>query len=137
MNGMTGRLSEDFVRYLKVLLLMPLSDGNEENTMNFAIGLSGLNTAVTRLDRAASDIARASVQTAPTANAATVNTPQPTTPAPAGEVSAGGQTGEPAAVPTDLVTAVVEQISASSAFMANLKTIETSDQNLEALMKLR
>lgn len=94
--------------------------------MSFSIGLSGLNAAVARLDKAASSVARASIP------------PPPEAAEQAAPTAAGAESIAPSGAPSvDLVNAVVEQISASSAFMANVKTIEVTDRNLEALLKLR
>jgi len=98
--------------------------------MSFAIGLSGLQNAVSRLDAAAVTIARASA-TPPVKT--TGQMPDDAAPA-----ARAAQTSASSEAPSaDLVTAVVEQISASSAFMANLKTIQSTDQNLAELTKLR
>lgn len=94
--------------------------------MSFSSGLSGLNAAVARLDTAATNIARASTTALPESAGQAETPPMPADPA--------APTGAP---PVDIVSAVVEQISASSAFMTNIKTIEATDRNLEALLKLR
>ncbi|MFZ4757863.1 MAG: flagellar basal body rod C-terminal domain-containing protein [Burkholderiaceae bacterium] len=119
--------------------------------MSFAIGLSGLNAATRRLDAAAWDIARASNQRTaqsgpvapvdPVAAAGTGAAPDaapPVAPVRPPAPAAGPQTPAPGqdAEDPDLPRAMVDLISASQAFMANLKTIQRTDDTLESLLKI-
>ncbi|MFK7963846.1 MAG: hypothetical protein AB8C46_07755 [Burkholderiaceae bacterium] len=100
---------------------------------SFSTGLTGLNAAVERLDTAAASIARAAITTVDDSGnpAAVAAQAQP------GAAEAATNETATVAPSEDLVSAIVEQISASSAFMANVQTIKASDENLEALLKLR
>lgn len=104
--------------------------------MNLSIGLAGLNAASRRLDAAAAQIAQASnpagdgdsdVDTVPDA----VAPDAPGTAVPTG-TSSGGTAARP-----DLAAAMVEQISASAAFLANLQTIRREDDAQRALLDAR
>ncbi len=110
--------------------------------MSFAIGLSGLDAATRRLDAAAFDVARASAQRvgapsdrqdlgAPEAAAPDAAPPQP------GSVPAPRPPAEAAPADADLPRAMVDMISASAAFMANLQTIRRADENMKALLDVR
>jgi flagellar hook protein FlgE len=109
----------------------------------FAIGLSGLNAATRRLDAVAFDVARAATQrTGQTSavgapgQAAAVTAAPAAAAAPAGGATPGGIPAVPAA-DVDLAGAMVDQIAASRAFMANLQTIRRTDEALGALLDLR
>jgi hypothetical protein len=97
--------------------------------MSFSIGLSGLNAATRRLDAAAFEVARTSAQEVgrpPAAGPAAGPPAQPVAPPRAAD----------AAAPTDpdLPRAMVDMISASNVFLANLQTIRRTDENLRALL---
>jgi flagellar basal body rod protein FlgC len=113
--------------------------------MSFAIGLSGLQAATRRLDAAAFDVARASAQrlgappagqdgTAPPGGALAGGAPPADTAG--GPAPPGAATGA-AAPEVDLPRAMVESISASAAFLANLQTIRRSDEAAKALLDVR
>lgn len=102
--------------------------------MSFAIGLSGLNAAAQRLEASALEISRAALplgsQTAmpnsmdaPMQAAKVLDSVSPPN-------SAGG-------LDVDLPNAVIAQISASAAFLANMNTIRRTDENQKALLQLR
>jgi hypothetical protein len=98
--------------------------------MSFSIGLSGLNAATRRLDAAAFEVGRppAAQEAAPAPAAGPAAGPpaRPVAPPRAAD----------AAAPTDpdLPRAMVDMISASNAFLANLQTIRRTDENLRALL---
>jgi flagellar hook protein FlgE len=97
------------------------------NTVS-SIGLSGLNAARTRLDVASHNIA----------NAQTPGFTRQTVTQQAQQ--SGGVEAEvtQAAVPgADLATDLVNQMAASYAFKANLKTIETEQRMMGSLLDLR
>ncbi|MGC1442116.1 MAG: flagellar basal body rod C-terminal domain-containing protein [Burkholderiaceae bacterium] len=100
--------------------------------MNFAIGLNGLNTAANRLENAAGRIAHATT-VEPQSNQGRGQAADTTTPA-----DTGGQPQNTKTPPnnTDLTTAMVDQIAASTAFMANIEAIRRADENLESLLTL-
>jgi hypothetical protein len=101
----------------------------------FAIGLSGLNGATRSLERSAFEVARASTQQAGQAVPRVVGgAPPPEPPAAAG---APVPPATPVDGDVDLPRAMVDMISASQLFMANLQTIRRTDEALEALLKDR
>ncbi len=128
--------------------------------MSFAIGSAGMNAAVQRLDAASTAIARESAQTsgqqvedvaaaqgvqgldggAEGAQGARGDRPPPP---PGGGKGGGGPSGGPpgggggqAGADVDVANALVEQISASASFMANLNTVETVGEMLAALLEV-
>ncbi|RZL10618.1 MAG: flagellar basal body rod protein [Rubrivivax sp.] len=100
------------------------------NTVS-SIGLSGLNAARTRLDVASHNIANAQTPGF-TRQTVTQQTQQ------GGGVDAEVNEAAQAAVPgADLATDLVNQMAASYAFKANLKTIETEQRMTGSLLDLR
>ena len=111
--------------------------------MNFAIGLSGLHAASARLDRAADTIARSSANLNPVSRAAQTTAGVDASGQAAGRAPAGTPAslaararadGSPVAVEPDLVNAMVEQISASRAFIANVNSVQRTKEALDALI---
>lgn len=107
--------------------------------MDFSIGLAGLNAANRRMEAAALEVSRATIPPqnmtpadntpdAPTANAA-----QPAQPA----QPAQSQADVLGLADPDLPGALVSQIAASAAFLANVQTIRRTDEAAQALLKLR
>ncbi|MEZ5661566.1 MAG: hypothetical protein R3E83_24600 [Burkholderiaceae bacterium] len=112
--------------------------------MNFAIGLSGLHAASARLDRAADTIARSSANLNPVSRAAQTTAGVDASGQAAGKAPAGTPAslasradGSPPAAEPDLVHAMVEQISASRAFMANVNSVQRTKEALDALIDTR
>jgi flagellar basal body rod protein FlgC len=106
--------------------------------MSFSIGLSGLNAATRRLDAAAFEVARTSAQVVGRPPAAEEAAPAPAAgPAagpPARPVAPPRAADAAAPAEPDLPRAMVDMISASNAFLANLQTIRRTDENLRALL---
>ncbi len=101
--------------------------------MDFSIGLAGLNAANRRMEAAALEVSRATIP------------PQNMTPADSATDAAAAVAAQPAVAPADTVRvadpdlpgAVVSQIAASAAFMANVQAIRRTDEAAESLLKLR
>lgn len=101
--------------------------------MDFSIGLAGLNAANRRMEAAALEVSRATIP------------PQNTTPADSATDAAAAAGAQPTVAPADAVRvadpdlpgAVVSQIAASAAFMANVQAIRRTDEAAESLLKLR
>ncbi|MGH1357158.1 MAG: hypothetical protein ACRBC3_00200 [Burkholderiaceae bacterium] len=98
--------------------------------MNFSVALSGLNAATRRMDEAAVEISRAGI---PPSQRSAESVPAEATP-----VGAVPDNTAVAGLPDpDLPGAMVSQIAASAAFMANVQSLRRTDDNMEALLKLR
>ena len=107
--------------------------------MSLSISVSGLNAASRRLDSASFEVARASAQRAgQPAPVGSDRPPQP--PAAAPQVPAlPPQAGValPSAEDPDLPRAMVDMISASNAFLANVQSIRRQNESLDAVLTLR
>jgi hypothetical protein len=115
------------------------------NLGSFGIGLGGLNSATRSLERAAFEVARASTQRAGqpgTGDAADAPPPAagaavPPPPAGAGAAAPTAPPSSAAGPDVDLPRAMLDMISASQMFMANLQTIRRTDEALDALLEDR
>ena len=112
------------------------------NLGGFGIGLSGLNSATRSMERAAFEVARASTPRPGqpgTGDAAAAPLPaaDATAPPPAVAGSEPGARSAASGPDVDLARAMVDMISASQMFLANLQTIRRTDEALGALLKDR
>ena len=107
--------------------------------MSFTTGLSGLNAATRRLEAAALDVARASAQRpGATPDAGQAAGPPAAAGAPAPQLPAAPRPpGDASPAEADLPRAMVDMISASAAFLANLQTIRRTDESLRSLLEPR